>query len=279
MITTTGPTYVWKAVAGAASYRLSVFNQSKNNYAISNMTVPATICKGSPSVCSFHPTTVLGTYTYKFGVAAVNAAGNSGFAPLASWRLFTVRKLATYASVAAQDGYLLESTETSGVAGMLNAITPVLYVGDSAKKQQYLSILSFNTVSLPDNAVIVSATLQLKKQGGAGVDPFNTHGALTVDIKSSNFGASPLLQLDDFAAVAGLNNAGVIGKTPVNGLYVANLAGPAFKQVNKAGLTQLRLRFAKDDDNDAVADWLAFFSGNTPSAADRPMLVITYYVP
>jgi parallel beta-helix repeat protein len=278
-ITTTGPTYVWKAVAGAASYRLSVINQSKNSYVINNMTVPATVCKGSPSVCSFHPATVLGTYTYKFGVAAVNAAGNSGFAPLASWRVFTVRKLATFTSDAAQDGYLLESTETSGIGGMLNAITPVLYVGDSAKKQQYRSILSFNTASLPDNAVIVSATLKLKKQTEGGVNSLNTLGALLIDIKSSNFGASPVLQLDDFAALAGLNNAGTVGKTPVNGLYVANLGTPAFNQVNKIGSTQLRLRFALDDDNDVVADWLAFFSGNAPIAANRPVLEITYYVP
>jgi hypothetical protein len=85
--------------------------------------------------------------------------------------------------------------------------------------------------------------------------------------------------LDDFAAAAGLSNVGVVGKAPVNGLYVANLVGSGFNQINKTATTQLRLRFVKDDDNDAVADWLAFFSGNAPDVADRPVLAIVYYVP
>jgi hypothetical protein len=280
-IINTSPTYTWNASAEAASYRLSVYNQTTSSYVINGMPVPATACTGTPSICRFHPATVLGTYTYKFSVAAVNAAGNSGFAPFASWRLFKVSKLVTYefVSAAAQDGYLLESAEASGIAGVLNSTTAIIYVGDDAKKRQFRSILSFDTTGLPDNAVIVSATLKLKKQAGAGVDPFSTLGALTIDIKSSNFGASPLLQLDDFAAAAGLSNAGVVGKTPVNGLYVANLVGPSFKQINKTGLTQLRLRFAKDNDNDAVADWLAFCSGDAPAATDRPVLAISYYVP
>jgi hypothetical protein len=38
------------------------------------------------------------------------------------------------------------------------------------------------------------------------------------------------------------------------------------------------LRFQLDDDNDSVADLLRFYSGNA-IAADRPVLVIEYYVP
>jgi hypothetical protein len=62
----------------------------------------------------------------------------------------------------------LESAEASGIAGVLNALTTITYVGDDAKKRQFRSILSFDTTGLPDNSVIVSATLKLKKQAGWG---------------------------------------------------------------------------------------------------------------
>jgi hypothetical protein len=278
-ITDALPTYVWNASKGATSYWLSVYNQSKGAYAISGMVVPASVCTGTPSICKYRPSVSMGTYTYRFSVAALNAGGNSGFSPWAAWKIFTVRKLSAYTTIATQDGYLLESTETSGLGGALNTTSTVLIVGDNALKRQYRSILSFNTASLPDNAVIISATLKLKKQGGAGVDPFGTHGALAVDIRNPFFGATSGLQLDDFSAAASLNNAGVVGKIPVNGLYLAKLGGASFAQINKLGFTQLRLRFALDDNNNTVADWLSFYSGNIATAAYRPVLEIVYYVP
>jgi hypothetical protein len=44
------------------------------------------------------------------------------------------------------------------------------------------------------------------------------------------------------------------------------------------GLTQIRLRFKLDDNNNALANYLSLYSGNA-LAANRPQLVITYYVP
>jgi uncharacterized repeat protein (TIGR02543 family) len=279
VITDSLPTYVWKPSAGATSYWLSVYNQTKGNLTISSMVVPATVCTGTPSLCKFRPSAFLGTYTYRFSVAAVNQAGSSGYSPWAGWKIFTVRKLAAYTSIASLDGYLLESSETSGVGGLLNSISASILLGDDAKNRQYRSILSFNTSSLPDNAVIVSATLKLKKVGTQGIDPFTTHGALMVDLRNPFFGASAGLQLDDFAALASLNNAGAVGKTPVSGFYISKLAAPGLTQVNKAGFTQLRLRFLLDDDNDLTEDLLAFYSGNSVTAANRPVLEIVYYVP
>ena len=54
----------------------------------------------------------------------------------------------------------------------------------------------------------------------------------------------------------------------------ANLA-----YINKAGLTQFRLRFATDDNNDNGADYMKFFSGDYASAGVRPTLAIEYYAP
>jgi hypothetical protein len=57
------------------------------------------------------------------------------------------------------------------------------------------------------------------------------------------------------------------------------LRSPAWGLVNLTGTTQFRLRFQLDDDDDMTADYLAFYAGNASSDADRPQLVITYYLP
>jgi hypothetical protein len=59
---------------------------------------------------------------------------------------------------------------------------------------------------------------------------------------------------------------------------VSNLKPAAYPFVNRTGVTQFRLGFQTDDDNDAVADIIKFHNGNS-TAANRPVLVIEYYVP
>ena len=44
------------------------------------------------------------------------------------------------------------------------------------------------------------------------------------------------------------------------------------------GVTQFRLRFSKDDNNDFGTDFLKLYSGNALET-DRPQLIIEYYVP
>ena len=45
-----------------------------------------------------------------------------------------------------------------------------------------------------------------------------------------------------------------------------------------SGLTQIRLRFKLDDDGNRAADYLKLYSGNA-TAASRPQLSVTYYMP
>jgi hypothetical protein len=52
-----------------------------------------------------------------------------------------------------------------------------------------------------------------------------------------------------------------------------NAAG--LTNVNKTGLTQFRLYFSLDDNNNHVADFMQFFSGNAPIAS-RPVLSVIY---
>lgn len=192
---------------------------------------------------------------------------------------FRVNHKAIFVSIGGQDGFLRESSEMSGVANLLNSLSGTLLLGDDLSRRQMMGVLSFNTAGLPDTAVITSARVKLTKQGMVGTDPFSTHGGLVMDIRQPYFGSSAGLSFDDFSAIPGLKSAGLIGKLPVNGVYSGLLSTAAFTHIRRNGTTQLRLRFLLEDDNDAVADRLAFYSGDALNIASRPVLEIVYYLP
>lgn len=185
---------------------------------------------------------------------------------------------ATFSSNGAQDGWILESREKSETGGGMNATLTTLRVGDDSRNRQYRSILSFDTSTLPDNAVILSVQLRLRYASQTGTLPFVSHQGLFADITQPYFGASASLALADFQFAPGLALAGRFGETATNGWYSVVLDPGAGSRVNLAGLTQFRLRFALDDDNDLRADFVSFYSGNA-GAANRPVLVIEYSVP
>jgi len=187
----------------------------------------------------------------------------------------------SYRSDGSQDGWVLESSENSNAGGTMNSAATVFRLGDDAGNRQYRLILSFNTSDLPDNAVITKVTLKIKKQGLVGTDPFTTHGNILVDIRKGAFGGSNALQLTDFQAAASTskNAAGTIRNTPSSGWYSVTFNSSAFTYINLTGVTQFRLRFAIDDNNDHGADYLKFYSGNYSSVSLHPLLVIEYYVP
>ncbi|MBI5935697.1 MAG: InlB B-repeat-containing protein [Chloroflexi bacterium] len=183
----------------------------------------------------------------------------------------------TFRSNGVQDGWILESTETSNAGGTKNNGAISFYVGDNAANKQYRSILSFNTAGLPDNAVIKKVTLKIRKQGVVGTDPFTTHGKLVADIVKPFFGLNAGLELGDFNALAN-KVAGLFG-VPVKNWYHAAVGSTSHQYVSLTGTTQFRLRFQKDDDNDKVADYVKFFSGNYSDAALRPTLIVEYTLP
>jgi hypothetical protein len=185
----------------------------------------------------------------------------------------------TYRSVGTNDGYILESTETSDVGGAMNSASTVFYLGDGAADKQYRAILSFNTINLPDNAVITKVILKIRRQGLVGSDPFLTLGKIIVDIRTGAFSNNNILQLTDFRAAAHKNTAAIIYNKPVNNWYSVAFNSSAFPYINKSGVTQFRLRFQIGDNDNGTADYLKFYSGDYATAAARPTLIIEYYVP
>ena len=191
-----------------------------------------------------------------------------------------IKQSLTFKSDGAQDGWILESTETSGTGGTLNSIATTLRLGDDTLNKQYRSILSFNTSSLPNNAVITKVTLKVKYQGiTGGGTPITTFQGIMVDIKKGFFGTADL-QASDFQTAAS-KSSGAFKPTPVSNWYSLNLTSSK-ANINKfttnGGLTQIRLRFQLDDDNNAVANYLSLYSGDAGSAS-KPQLIIEYYTP
>jgi hypothetical protein len=198
---------------------------------------------------------------------------------LAAYRLAPTTVL--FQSTGTQDGWILESGENTTKGGTLNSSATTFNLGDNATRKQYRGILSFNTgPNLPNNAVITKITLKLKKSGiTGGGNPVTTFQGIMVDIKKGAFGTA-VLQTADFQTAAS-KSYGPFKPAVAGGWYSLNLTN-AKAYINKlatnSGLTQLRLRFKLDDNNDTIANILSIFSGNA-GASSRPQLIVEYYIP
>ena len=180
------------------------------------------------------------------------------------------------------DGWVLESNEGSNRGGSTNAKATTLVLGDDKQDRQYRSILDFPTDSLPNNAVITKAMLMVKGEGVAGTNPFLTHQNILVDIRSGpfgNFGPFPYrgLQAMDFQSISSQDAVGMITNNPYFGWYWTWLDSSAFQFINVYGITQFRLRFQLDDNDDRGNDYIRFYSGDYSNLADRPQLLIEYF--
>ena len=212
----------------------------------------------------------------------VNGGGwdkTMGYGRVNAYRAVTVAasSSAVFQSTAGSDGWVLESAETSNKGGAMKANGAGFNLGDDASNRQYRAILSFDT-ALPSGAVISSVTLQIKKAGQGGNSPFTVLGNLVADIKTGYFGTKSSLQLGDFQATPTVKNVLMVPNAKADGWYTGVLNPAYFGYVNIYGSTQFRLRFSKDDNNNRVADYLKYYSGNA-AAWNRPVLTITYYMP
>jgi CSLREA domain-containing protein len=192
-----------------------------------------------------------------------------------------VNSTAVFKSRGTQDGWILESSETSGSGGTLMATGSTLNLGDDSGKKQYRSILSFDTASLPDTAVVITkVTLKLRKQGVAGGgNPVTLFQGFMADVKKGMFGTASLT-LGDFKAAA-TKIVGPTSPTLISGWYSLDLTLAKDSINNLAtggGLTQIRVRFKLGDNNNGIANYLKISSGNAVMT-NRPQLIVEYYVP
>jgi mannan endo-1,4-beta-mannosidase len=186
-------------------------------------------------------------------------------------------------SPASPDGWVIgnAATPVTPEAGtQAQAATGTLRTGDTAQKQQYRSILTFNT-TLPAGVTIQSASLRIKRNSlNAAVNPFPAFGPETVDIAAAaGFNGDLALTKEDFQVqaadtlnVATMSDPGADGSWSEGVLSASGLA-----KINAAGVTQLRIRFTLATNGNGNADYVNWYSGDASSAEnDRPQLVITY---
>jgi hypothetical protein len=181
---------------------------------------------------------------------------------------------ASLTSVSGEDGWVLESTAISGVGGTMAA--GKIRVGDDGANKQYVGILSFDTSSIPDGAVITAATLQVKRDIVAGTDPFTTHGSCTVAVRTGAFNGNNALETADFQAVATAASVTTMSHPLANGnLSTGALNAAGIAAINKTGRTQFRVTFTTADNADAGADYLQCNAAND-TVVKRPTLIVTY---
>ncbi|HEX6864475.1 MAG TPA: M14 family zinc carboxypeptidase [Thermoanaerobaculia bacterium] len=183
-------------------------------------------------------------------------------------------------SVAAQDGWVLESGENTSAGGSIDAnagTTSALRAGDNNQDRQYKAVVSFDTSSIPDGATILSATLRLRRGTVSGTSPFTTHGTCWADVQSGSFSGSTTLQTGDFQAAATAVQAASLSNATTNGAWSeGTLNASGLAAIDKTGTTQLRVYFNLDDNDDTGNDYIGYYSGDNSTAANRPQLVVTY---
>jgi Leucine-rich repeat (LRR) protein len=214
----------------------------------------------------------------------VRAYHNGGYvyadgAKTAFWS-FTTRGELTVYSIPEQDGYVLENTEFGGIGDLMNSTNPTLRLGDSELKQQYRSILSFDTSVMSDNSTVSQVILKVKVESiVGGGNPASKLQGILVEIKKGSFGNYPTLESRDWQAGA---HQMVTFASPVSvgGWYTFDLTSLG-QYINTlftgGGVTQIRLRFKLDDNNDNVANYLNLYSGDATDPANHPSLYIVYY--
>ncbi len=187
----------------------------------------------------------------------------------------------TFSPVAAEDGWLRESSESSNVGDFANATGThkrAIRAGDTVTDKQYKSILSFDTSGISDGATIRSATLRLRRGLVTGQNPFDGgFGSCSVDVSSGGFSGASALEVGDFQASATATAAATMSSPAANGDWSeGSLNTTGLAAVSTTGTTQFRIYFATDDNDNSTADYIGFASGDHADSTWWPELEVSY---
>ncbi len=261
----------WTAASGATHH---------NVYRGTASTGPYTLVQSNVLGTSTTDTGLTNGTPYYYVVTGTNAQGEGANSNEASATPVVPPTVVTYTSVAASDGWVLESSETSNAGGSIDATantTSALRAGDNNQDRQYKAIVSFDTSPIPDGATILSATLRLRRGTVSGTSPFSTHGTCWVDEQTGSFSGSTTLQTGDFQATATVIQATSLSNAASNGTWSeGNLNSSGLAAIGKTGTTQFRVYFNLDDNDDLGNDYIGYYSGDNSTSGNRPQLVVTY---
>lgn len=193
-------------------------------------------------------------------------------------------------SIGQHDGWVREPDMVNMIEGPVNTKASTFDVGDGSDNWGRRGVLSFDTSGVPANATITAAYLRLTRSTAAG----NTTplGRLILDMGPNGapparggggayIGPNALLEPIDYLLEAALN-LDVAPSFPVpaanNYTSFAYVDSAFYDAIDRTGLTQFRVRFENESDDDNQNDFISFHSGDSTSSVVRPELVIEYYV-
>jgi len=186
-----------------------------------------------------------------------------------------------FTSIASEDGWVRESSETSGVGGKNNtgaSGSMSIRVGDDGKDRQYKSILSFDIASIPSGAMFKNIELNLTRVSGSIKNDPSNLGVISVDLSVGGFNGNPSLENADFEAASSIESTAVVNDG-LSALAILSQIGvdainTGFNQ--NTTTVQLRIEHAIDDNDNALSDLTGYYSSNNSSASRHPELVIDY---
>lgn len=188
-----------------------------------------------------------------------------------SYFLPKVRKKVTttiFSSGGAQDGWT-----TGATIGNTE-----VRVGDVNSGESYKGILSFDTSSLPNTALIDGVSLYIIRNGANSSNPFESGalGEAQIAIKTGTFGTVNV-ENSDFSEAATVLNAGCFHGTVTANDYALriDLNASGLAAINKTGITQFRISFPETNAN---ADYVDFNTGDAVLDNDITTVSIADYM-
>lgn len=252
-------------------------------FPVDAISVPLHAGKTNDVIVTPQQATQYALFDRRLNLSNAGAAGAGGMLTYVNVNAASVT--VTFTSVAAHDGWLGESLTQANVGAFSDATlanASALRIGDQfvpsrLVEPQLKSLVSFDTSTLPDSAVIQSATLKLTRGGLTGVNPFTTHSPCYVDVVTGSFNGNPALENADFQAAPTVAQVATMSNPLSNGAQSTGaLSASGLAAINKTGLTQMKVYFAIDDNDDSTTDAMGFYSGENAVAANRPAIEVTY---
>jgi len=160
-----------------------------------------------------------------------------------------------------------------------------LRLGDYDTNQGYRVVLGFDTSSLPTDAEIISAQLQLTCGVKKGTSPFEGWGgSCVIDIASPYFGSSEDIESQDWHNAADALAVAQFTTDPESqeAIISTDFNDQGMACINTYGSTQLRVRFTVPRSSNGTSDYVGFYSAEEegpmlPGEPDRrPQLIVRY---
>lgn len=217
---------------------------------------------------------------YPVTITAYDASGNSTECNFIANILPDLLDPIRPQSVAALDGYVTAPNLVTMAEGTVNSKSLEILVGDSASQLGTRGFLSFDLSTLPDGATITGARVRLTRKQAYG-NPSTGFGALKLDMATPYFGEADALSPLDYTTTDTEHlDIATSFPYPAANAYVtfAEIGEDYLEFIDDNDTVQFRVRFTNETNGNAIRDEVAFASGNSAVAIERPELIVEYYL-